>query len=515
MATAFQDRREHLASDMLGQPDSRPGIEGTAYDTAWLASVPEDAERRASRFPTSLHWLVQHQNADGSWGGDLPYHHDRVLSTLAALPPLKAFGRRAADAAAVQAGTRYLWQYGRLVASEPMELVGFELLLPALIERVRACGIAVPPQLDGYARQREEKLRLVPSSAIYAPDTTLVHSLEFLGDAVDQRRLPDTQGANGAIGNSPAATAYFYSRVPDPAAERYLQASLSRTGGAMAPVLYPCETFELLWAAYHLYLAGVPASKLLRSEERTLLLAGLRSNGVSLSPSFPIPDADDTAVALLLLHDLGEAVDAAALQPFEHASGHFVSFPIERHASVGVNVHVLHALLRVPGYPDQAATVERLTRYLAEQHGGLYWLDKWHISPYYATAHALLVLAELPDAPRAAMRPLVRTSLQWLRETQNTDGSWGFYGRPTAEETAYALLALASTRPEDADPRDCQRTERAAHYLRVALSDGEAAAFPPQWIDKCLYTPTLVVRAVINAALVATQRHRLSLLIAS
>ena len=29
-------------------------------------------------------------------------------------------------------------------------------------------------------------------------------------------------------------------------------------------------------------------------------------------------------------------------------------------------------------------------------------------------------------------------------QSQNADGSWGFYGQPTAEETAYGLLALAA-----------------------------------------------------------------------
>jgi len=437
------------------------------------------------------------------------YEHDRILCTLAALAPLATFGHGAADC--VAAGTRYLWQHGHLLAGEPAELVGFELLLPALVRRAQDAGIAVPPHLDIYGAQRAEKLRMIPPAVLYSPQVTVVHSLEFLGDDADLAGLRAARGAHGAIGNSPAATAFYVARSHDPHALAYLEECLTRTGGAMAPVLHPCETFEALWAAYHLFLAGVPARRLLAPAERAALGRALRTGGVSLAPTFPIADADDTAVALLLLHDLGDAVDPGVLQAFALAAdGCFASFPYERHSSVGVNLHVLHALLRVPGYPDRARTVDRLLDYLVDQQtDGLYWFDKWHISPYYATAHALCILDELPPDYAARMEPIRRRSREWLRQTQNSDGSWGFYGPSTVEETAYALLALARGGAGEAHPRDHHRCDAAARYLTTDVQKRARDAdqtFPPLWIDKCLYTPTLVVQAVIEGALMAYAR---------
>jgi halimadienyl-diphosphate synthase len=185
------------------------------------------------------------------------------------------------------------------------------------------------------------------------------------------------------------------------------------------------------------------------------------------------------------------------LQAFEAADGSFVSFPYERHSSVGVNAHVLHALARVPGYPQVDVAVERVLTYLADQHSGMYWIDKWHISPLYATAHAVLVLDELNADQARPVAHLVKQSREWLRQSQNTDGSWGFYGQPTAEETAYGLLALAARRTfEEGDRARCTA---AAAYLKNV----EHEEFPPLWIDKCLYTPPLIVRAAIDAALAA------------
>src|SRR5262249_18134607 len=148
------------------------------------------------------------------------------------------------------------------------------------------------------------------------------------------------------------------------------------------------------------FLGGTPSEQLLRPGARRQLLNALRQGGVSLSPTFPIPDADDTAVALLLLHDLGESVHPHVLQAFHGKDGTFVSFPYERHSSVGVHLHVLHALANVPGYRDVEVAIERILTYLEEAHSGLYWIDKWHISPLYATAHAVLVLDELPPTHR-------------------------------------------------------------------------------------------------------------------
>ncbi|HEX8967693.1 MAG TPA: hypothetical protein VF937_07435, partial [Chloroflexota bacterium] len=410
--------------NLLVPPSGRPGIAGVAYDTAWLAGLPDGQDRRTSRFPTTLRWLAEHQLPDGSWGSPVRYEHDRIVCTLAALAPLAEFGRRAEDRRAVEAGCRYLWQHGHLLGREPVELVGFELLLPALVERARASGVPVPPHLDIYAAQRARKLDLIPAHALYSPRATVVHSLEFLGDRVDPARLAAAQGANGAIGNSPAATAFFltHTRQDDVRASGYLRACLGHAGGASAPVLHPCETFELLWAAYHLFLGGAPSYRLLRSGERRRLKAALAGGGVSLSPSFPIPDADDTAVALVLLHALGERVDPRVLKAFE-ADHSFVSFPYERHASVGVNAHVLHALARVPGYPDTDVAIERILSYLADEHTGAFWLDKWHVSPLYATAHVLAALQDLGQRLGNRLADAVERSREWLRQSQNADGS--------------------------------------------------------------------------------------------
>jgi hypothetical protein len=165
-------------------------------------------------------------------------------------------------------------------------------------------------------------------------------------------------------------------------------------------------------------------------------------------------------------------------------------------------------LARLPGHEQRNTAIAGLLGYLAdEQCNGMYWLDKWHVSPYYATAHALCVLCQLPSEHQFAARPLITRTAEWLRQTQNRDGSWGFYGQATAEETAYAVLGLASLRTE----LDRQRCLAGARYLDTVMAAAPAsvdACLPPMWIDKCLYRPTLVVRAAIVAAQALSKRMR-------
>jgi halimadienyl-diphosphate synthase len=481
---------------LLDADAPRPGISGTAYDTAWLASVPAQGERRISRFPTSLRWLTENQLSDGSWGSPVHYAHDRLLCTLAAVTPLAQFGRRSEDRDAVAAATHYLWQHAETVRTDAVHLLGFELLLPTLVQRARSAGVALPPQMDAYTNQRARKLSQLAPEALYSPRGSVVHSLEFLGDRASLPGLRAAQAANGAIGNSPAATAFYLAGSNDSRAQEYLIDVLDHTGGATAPVLHPCETFELLWAAYHLHLGGIPTARLLTPIERAFLRSAVAGGGVSLSPSFPIPDADHTALALLLLQAIGDQVEPSVLRAFATPEGHFVSEPYnwQSPAGVGLNLHVLHALSRMPHYPDAERAVDRVVSFLASHHSGEYWMDRWHVSPYYATAHAICVFDDLSAQQTRPVAHLAERSREWIRQTQNPDGSWGFYGQATTEETAYAALALMSGRV--LDETDEVRCAAAMAYL----NEVGQADMPPLWIDKCLYTPPLVVWAAVEAA---------------
>jgi halimadienyl-diphosphate synthase len=120
-----------------------------------------------------------------------------------------------------------------------------------------------------------------------------------------------------------------------------------------------------------------------------------------------------------------------------------------------------------------------------------YWSDKWHASPYYTTAHAIIECSGYSSEG-------VEAAVNWITSSQNPDGSWGYY-MPTAEETAYSLQALAIWNMR-AGPVPREILDRG----RVWLEDHAEMPYPKLWIGKSLYCPELVVHSSILSALMLT-----------
>ena len=251
-----------------------------------------------------------------------------------------------------------------------------------------------------------------------------------------------------------------------------LRDARAATGSGGAPSIYPFELFEQCWSLYFLMRGGTP-SRVLRPEVISLARhtiggrLGMSQHGVPV-------DGDDTSVLLTLLRYCGLPADVGVLSPFERDRG-YATYQFERTVSVSTNVHVLPLV-----EPNRAKNIVEALR--DSRIANAYWLDKWHVSPYYPTAEAVTVLRDIaPDLHRDAVR--------WLLSTQHEDGSWGCAGG-SCEETAYVVLALM-----DSDVAD--GVDAGMRYLLTRRGTEE---FPAMWIGKTLFTPFRVVQAAVTAA---------------
>lgn len=458
----------------------------TAYDTA-LVSELQTIDDRKPAFPAALTWLRNHQHADGSWGGRIEVAHDRLISTLAVMVRLCAV-REPWAADAVQRGQRYVHAHATDWQSSPHETVAFEILVPRLLDE--ACSWDLPLPFTAFAavnQMRDDKLRRIPCEQLYCRPTTLVHSLEFLGDDLDRERVGNLRSLNGAFGNSPSATAFVLRHVNDPRSEAYLRRSMAVSLNGGACTVYPIEIFEKAWVLYNLGPAAqrVPGA----AAQLAYLRESSRAGAIGMSREGLTADSDDTGMVHTLLHRQGEETDLDVLRPFEQ-EGCFSCFPYERNSSVGANAHVLEAFVSSAHRCRHAGSIRKILAYLRQTRlDDAYWYDKWHLSPFYATSQVALAVREVDT-------PLVASIVAWLLETQRADGSWGWFGG-TSEETAYAMHALlAGASPPDAFRRAA--LERGARYLTERFDDTD---YPELWVGKSLYTPYPIVQAAVIGAL--------------
>lgn len=192
-----------------------------------------------------------------------------------------------------------------------------------------------------------------------------------------------------------------------------------------------------------------------------------------------VPDADDTAGALIALKRLKEAgcrtdvAEAARngvrwLLDLQNADGGMPTFcrgwgrlPFDR-SCPDISAHALAALAAWPGASASAASAMfRLVRYLAKsQEPDGSWLPLWFGSQEAEGGrNPVIGTARVVDALRVAQRELgvkrevlgagelLERGERWLLAAQRADGSWGMGREASVEETALALAALTGGGP--------------------------------------------------------------------
>ena len=470
-------------------------MSNTAYDTAWLARLAEVGEPLGYE---AIDWLRANQLPDGSWGAsEFRYYHDRLICTLAAMTVLIRHGR-AQDRLRWQRAQLALETFTKGLGADAAETIGFEMIVPAMLAEGKALGIFsnhTDSNLERLVPYRAAKLAALPKGVINRY-VTVAFSAEMVGpDGLDLLDVENLQEANGSVGHSPSATAHFarYVRCQDSVALRYLR-KISSDGGV--PTVAPSDVFEMAWVLWNLALAGS-----LDDETQGLCqphLDFLQSiwepgQGIPQASGYTPKDGDDTGLVFDMLARFGRSVDLEAVLRWEEAD-YFRCFALEANPSISANIHILGAL-RQAGLGADDPSVRKVLRFLQRtQTIQTFWFDKWHASPYYPTAHAIIASAGCDDE-------MIDDAIYWMLATQNKDGAWGYY-IPTAEETAYCLQALVTWK-QQGHPVPAEQLQRGAAWL----AEHAEPPYPPLWIGKCLYCPEMVVRSVVCSALLMVQRE--------
>lgn len=468
------------------------------YSTAWVAMVPDLDDPSRPAWPQAMDFIRANQLAqDGGWGEPIAYYaHERTISTLAAILALHTWS---ADSAlhSIRKAIRTLHTYAQDLATEPYAPVGFELLLPSLVEALSDYRAELP--LERWEKivlpQHEKKLRLIQGLSIdlYRPQAWWF-SLELLPPerlaAIDEQVL----SSNGSIQTSVAATAAYLraKRLQGqdaPQVALYLDALVNATGGGV-PFSFPAENFERVWGIDNFRRVGMhPDDPIIAPVIASINQAWHQGTlGLSSSKFFDVNDGDDTLLGFAILQWAGLAVDDAPVLNF-WSQDHFRSYLDESDASISANIHGLEALRLQHDQPNRDHA-ETLTRWLQAQMGQhVPFYDKWHLSPLYSAAHALH--ATLGWDATIAFR-----CLDFILENQREDGGWGWFGQSTQEETAHCIIALGH-----AAKHGCAGVDAVLSKATRYLADvGQTPPTERLWVGKTLFRPEGVIKTLLQCA---------------
>jgi halimadienyl-diphosphate synthase len=477
-----------LFKDQIGKGE----MAGTAYDTAWVASIPDPDRPDRPAFPQALEWLRLHQHSDGSWGADVEYFHDRVLSTLIACLVLAQWHPDEWIDYQLEAGVKSLWRYTTRLSKDPCEPIGFELILPTLLNQAKDMGFALPyAQYDPYVAERERKISLIPRELLYSRYVTSTFSLEFLGREAQPAKMDgNLLESNYSVATSPSATCFYWLQTQDVRAMHYLDRLVKTKQGAI-PAVDPIDIFERAWALRNLFQVAdrYPDSVLWHLDA---LAKAWNPGGMAYNRFVATPDLDNTAVTFTALK-YGEYDPEPDIFTRYELDDHFMCYAYERNPSISAHIHLLEALGTCRNWPGRARMVKKIESFLIQNRTySTFWYDKWHISPYYTTAHG--ITAAIPTMPE-----MVENAIEWIIQTQRLDGSWGYFSNSTAEETAYCLQALSWCKRHGVRiPRAI--IQRGSEYLADSV-ERKSKSYRPLWISKTLYAPTWVIHSSVLSAL--------------
>ncbi|KAJ6707016.1 (EE)-GERANYLLINALOOL SYNTHASE-LIKE [Salix viminalis] len=239
---------------LLDSTDPYSFIAPSAYDTAWLAMVPDGSRPCQPMFKNCLDWVLNNQNEEGFWGE----YDGHGMPTVECLP---------ATIACMIALKR--WKTGEMMIDKGMafieanaeKLIGeiygcncprrFAIVFPAMVEMAQISGLEIisPDRKTRvvmdifYKRERILEREELVDKNHYPPLLSYLEALPALCN-FDQEDVHKHLHADGSLFQSPSATARAFMATGNKDCLNYLRALAQRSTNGV-PQTYPMDE-ELL-----------------------------------------------------------------------------------------------------------------------------------------------------------------------------------------------------------------------------------------------------------------------------
>ncbi len=478
--SALKNTREKLLAELL--PDGR--WEGELSSSALATAVASFALKVAGRTKLAAHgfqWLEDHRNADGGWG-DSPESPSNFTTTLlcrcvldeavgspeeVAADILKFYGDDRTFSVPILTMCKLAGKLGgdwSIIPQLPFELAVFPHRFYKFF-RLPVVSYALPALIAiGLVRHVNR-----PAWGSFIRDRLICRALDVL-----QKIQPESGGfleaapLTGFVAMSLIGAGHGRHPVAQ-ACLRFLEQTVRADGS------WPIDVNLSTWVTS---LAVQAVDDHLSEEQKNSIRAYLLKTQWKEEHPFThaapggwgwtyaqggVPDADDTAAALIALRRLGCDVAVAErgiqwLLDLQNRDGGMPTFckgwghlPFDR-SCPDLTAHAIRAFAAWRGEVEAKLSKKmeqficQSIRYLEkQQRADGSWLPLWfgsqidlnHENPVYGTVRVLEALVEVVGLSAEALskvEKMKRHGFQWLEKAQNQDGSWG----GSVEETALA-----------------------------------------------------------------------------
>ncbi|GKV18640.1 hypothetical protein SLEP1_g28989 [Rubroshorea leprosula] len=237
---------KEIKEEMFSNIDPYSFVSPSAYDTAWLAMVPDPQEPGQPMFKGCLDWVLNNQREEGFWGECDGHGMPTIESLPATLACVVALKKWNVGTKEVQRGLEFVDENTAKLLGDDHFPRWFAIIFPGMIDLVREVGLelAFPKQLGlstnifGERQSILEREELVGEQ--YPPLLSYLEVLKPADDNLIKESLTKHLSFDGSLFHSPAATARAFMATGERECLAYLQTLVQRCPNGVPPT-YPMD----------------------------------------------------------------------------------------------------------------------------------------------------------------------------------------------------------------------------------------------------------------------------------